>query len=983
MHKFINAHFRSEYSILSSAISIDKAIKIAKENKEEYLVITELNNFFSLAEFSEKSLQNNIKPIFGIELELYHGDNPKKIFNLILIAKNYQALLYLMSLSSQKLSNKLISSSIIDFTNLLAIDHPRLGYKARYQSPIDISSIYYLDFDLDNPRSILISEKVAFDQKDLEILDIFEQIKDIPKEQRENYSFFLDVHPNEKLVAKTNELITKAYFPLPSNISDFKLAKYKNADNISSFSYLEKLIWTNFDKSYQNKFSNLEKAKARISFELSVIKKLNIADYFLIIWDLVAFAKKNSIVIGPGRGSAASSIICFILNITTINPLEHNLLFERFLNLERISMPDIDIDIQDNKRDKLIEYVFNKYGLDCCAFICTFQKLSAKSALKDVARIKHINFSEINEITKLIPNDFSLELAFAKIEKFKAKIKHSNEYQEIFDLALQIENFPRQTGLHAAGIIVSEDKLTNHIPIFKDQNNLSVSQFSNTYLEKWGMLKIDLLGLKTLTIIDSIVNNIKKHIDPNFDLNLINFSDQKTNRLLSEGQTTGIFQLESFGMMSVLKKAKVNKFLDLVDIISLYRPGPIKNIDLYVENKNNPNKVVRIDKIYDAIVAQSHGIIIYQEQIMQIAQNFSKMSFSEADLLRKAISKKDQQTLLSLKEKFISQSIDNNHDPKIVKQIFNQIEKFAQYGFPKAHAVSYATISYQMAFLKTRFPKYFYEAILAVLPPKDTLKKYIEEIKKFNMSVQGPTINISEQSAFFDSKLGLILPLTLIKGLGAVVSKKILDERNKNGKFSSFLNFIERAKLIGIGDSMIISLIKSNALREFGNIKELLENLDAALQYFQLISFTNKKTNEIEIVKDQIETPIFKNIEPDLNFEIECENEYLQMVLNVFPTLKYEGKIRLADLRESNEYVLPLFVLDIKEKLDKNKNKIAVVLLCDSSKSETMFIFEKQWAEVSDKLKIGQIAEFKIIKKTNPYKNMTNYYINSLRILHG
>ncbi|MGL4343140.1 MAG: DNA polymerase III subunit alpha [Metamycoplasmataceae bacterium] len=970
---FINLHFNSEYSLLSSAISIEKYIKNAIDNKYEYLFISEHNNLFSLAEFKIKCEENNIKPLFGLDLDINLNN---KIFRLILVAKNFIGLQKIIKLSTKKMcKNDIFLEEVID-DDFLIIDHPTKGYFSIFNEKIPKKEIYYQSNDFNDPRSILINEQIIFSEKDNEILEILYEINN-EKYKKFNVKVANNYSENEKMVIKTNNIAKNCYFTFPKNFNNFKLPKFENNLGITSFEYLKLIIKENVDTIYYKKFDNKDEAIERIKFELSIIEKLEIADYFLVIYDFIKFGKESGIAIGPGRGSASSSIISYILGITEINPLEYNLLFERFLNLERISMPDIDIDIQDNRRDEIIEYIKQKYGVEHVSFINTFQRLSAKSALKDVAKIKGIKFSEINEITKLIPNDLNLEETFQKNAVFRAKITSKEIYKTIFDIAKKIENFPRQRGTHAAGILIGNQKLENIIPLCQEDGNL-ISQFSMNHLESWGLLKIDLLGLRTLTIIQDIVSEIKKE-EKYFDLKKINLNDEITNALLSEGDTTGIFQLESNGMMNTLKKVKVNKFLDLVDIISLYRPGPIKNIPLYIENKNNTNKIEKIDPIYDQIVKETYGIIIYQEQIMQIAQSFSKMNYSEADILRKAISKKNKEEIDNLKNLFINLSIKNNHSELVATKIYEIIEKFAQYGFNKAHAVSYAILAYQMAFLKSRFPKLFYCSILSTLPDKETINLYVAELKKYGFIVEGPSINDSQEKIYYNGQK-IIMPFLLIKGLGIIATRKIIEERNK-GRFTSFYNFISRAKKNNIGDANIKMLIESNALREFGNIETLKENLESAYKYYENINFIDKNTNEIILDFNITKELELKNIDYNLKNEIELEKKMLGNIYSAFPSLKYENEYKFINLKINVEYIVYAYINNVKEIKDKAGELMGVLDVFDSSKNEILYIFHRQWNDYK-KLKEGQIIKINLIKKYNQFRNQYNFIINKIEVIN-
>ncbi|MGL5522214.1 MAG: DNA polymerase III subunit alpha [Metamycoplasmataceae bacterium] len=970
-NKFINLHLNTEFSILESSILIDEYLNYQLNNEFEYAVITEHNNFFSLAEFKQKCESLGLKPIFGIDLDI---NDSNKNYRIIVIAKSYVGFQKLIKISSCSTNNN-INLDELNINDLLLIDHPKYGFFSNYKKQIPKDFVFYNSEEINDKRSILIKEQICLNESGKEVIKALNEIKNGEKIKKE-IDVFSPYSENDEMIQKTNDIAKSCYFEFPDDFGKYNFPSFINNENLSSFEYLKKIINENIP-NYQKHFKDKEKAISRIKFELEVIKKLNFSDYFLIIFDIINFANKSNIAIGPGRGSAASSIICFILGITRINPLEFGLVFERFLNLSRISMPDIDIDIQDDRREEIFEYIRQKYGNDHVCLITTFQKLSAKSALKDIAKIQNIKFNEINEITKLISTDQDLETAYKSDAKFRAKIKSKVEFDSILNLAIKIQSFPRQTGIHAAGVIISKEKLNNVIPVYSENGNF-VSQLSMDYLEKWGLLKIDLLGLKTLTIIKNIIELIKKE-NPLFNINNINYSDESTFNLLNNGDTIGIFQMESQGMINTLKRVKVNKFLDIVDIISLFRPGPMQNIQQYIDVKNGIQKIEHISDAYDQIVKETNGIIIYQEQIMEIAKTIAIMSYSEADILRKAISKKNLKEITDLKLKFVNGSKSNGYSEDIANSVFNQIEKFAQYGFNKAHAVSYATLTYQMAFLKAKFPVFFYCSILNPLPGLETINNYVIEMKKYKYEVFSPLINKSNINVYNEGN-NIILTFQLIKGIGQIASQKIIDERTKNGNFTSFFNFIARAKKNGIGDSIIEKLILSNSLREFGNMKTLISNLEAANYYYENIS-VKSKTDKTIVLNFNAEEEL-SLIEKEIDYIFEAKNEIEQLggIYNAFPTLKFESDDKLVNIKEGIEYILCLMINKISEKKDKNQNEIGIIEVMDSSKKETFFLFKEVWEKYKTVLKENQIIKIKVIKYFNSFKNQYGYKIRDIMV---
>lgn len=923
MNQFINLHTNSEYSILESSISLEKLIFFAKENKLKSLALTDHNTMYGTIEFFNLCNKNGIKPIVGIDLDVEN-------FQLILIAKNYEGYLEIIRLSSKKMLKYEINVNEINSENLFIIDHPSNGPFSKFKKNLNLKNYYINDLSGNAENAIFIKEIKIIEKDDNNILSTLHKIS-TGLEKKFNLSEYETELEMPKNVLKNIEfIIENSNLVFPEKYPNF-LPKYNKKRE--SKELLKEIVYLGLENK-KSKLLNFQNVEKRIEYELKIINDLNFANYFLIIYDIVKFAKENKISVGPGRGSAAGSIVSFLLNITTINPLKYDLLFERFLNPERATMPDIDIDFQDDRRDEIVEYVTKKYGQNNVALIVTFQRFGAKMALRDVGRNLGFSQIEMNNLSKLVKLNQNLEEAY-KSSKFKSQIISSPRYEKLYKESRKIENFPRQVGTHAAGIVIANQELHKIIPIMQSSVSNIQTQYSMNFLEKFNLFKIDLLGLKTLSTIKLIENQIKKTYQKKFnfteekeyktqlkkDLNI-----QKANFLLSEGNTAGIFQLESPGMMQTIKKVKINHFNDLVDVISLYRPGPMQYISEYIENKNNPSKIKVVEKTYDEIVFKTHGIIIYQEQIMQIVQKFAGLPYSQADILRRAISKKNPEEIAKFKTIFIKSSLEKEQNEKIANEIFDKIENFAQYGFNKSHAVAYATITYYMAQLKSSFPLEFYTVLISSSDSLETVNKYIIEAKNEGYIIESPIINLSKRKAFHDEK-NIYLPLILIKGLGKVAVEKIFKERSENGIYKSFFSFVSRLNFVGITKSIFEKLILSNTLRNFGTMKTLLENLNKALAYSETIIFKDKNGNK------KIDPSLSKELEmeeseKDISFEAENENKYLGMVFNAFSSSKYETGTTLNDL-----------IFNIEEKVAFSIQKINIYKLRNKNQEYVSLIF--------------------------------------------
>ena len=964
MSKFINLHFNSEYSLLESNVTIDSYISFAIENNISILSITDRNNMYGVDKFITLCNKNNIKPIIGVDLDVQD-------FRLVLLAKNYKGFQELNRLVSLK-SKQEIALDDINSENLFVIDHPTYGFIKKNNKILENDNFYFSSENPKHKNAIIIKENRIIERDDNETLSILHSIKNQQEKVFDYPGFINESNLDETIINRTNLIAEECNIEFPKIISLFP----KFDINQNSLEYLKLLVKDFFKAKFAIfKDNEIEIVKERIKYELSIIEKLNVADYFLIIWDFMKWGRENKISFGPGRGSSAGSLICFLLEITEINPLDYGLLFERFLNPERISMPDIDIDVQDDQRASLINYIQNKYGNEMVSQIITFQRMTSKSAFRDVARVLQIPNSEVNIISKAIPLDFNLKDAYKKASSFRAKINEKEIYMKAYNYALRIENLPRQRGTHAAGIIISQIPLVQKIPVIYEET--LISQFSMENLEFWGMLKIDLLGLKTLSTIKSIIREIELKTKSDILFENIPLNDSKTNQLLTNGNTTGIFQLESPGMMNTLRKVHVNDFNDLVAIISLFRPGPMSNIAEYTKVKHKEIEIVSLSKEYDDVVKTTYGIIIYQEQIMEISQKFAGMSFGKADILRRAISKKDKFEMHELKSAFVEGALAKGQPIELIEKIYLEIEKFAEYGFNKSHAVAYATLSYKMAYLKSWYPIEFYTAIISSLPGLDTINKYVIEARSMNYQIVSPHINDSRINVY--NKDGQIyLPLIIVKGLGKIASEKIEKERTDGGNFTSFYNFIARAKKIKLGDAIIDILIRSNSLRAFGNMATLNSNLIKAKNYADCIMIL--KDDELTIDYDlALEQELIiedKNITDEMNYE----QQYLGAKYNSLITIDYETQYRLKNLSNNVEYKIVLLIDKMVEKTSNaNGKKFGIVSVSDSSGTEEIFVFNPNWEDFKE-IKVLSLIECKIIKSKSASR--TNFRLLGWKVIN-
>ena len=925
-------HLNSEYSLLESAIKIDDLISFAIDNEMKTLVLTDHNVMFGAFEFVKKCENNNIKPVIGLDLDV-------RDFRLILLAKNYEGFQELMRLSSKKESGQEISHEEIDMFNLIAIDHPEYGYFIKHKEQLNIKN-YYIGTETETfPNAVFARVTKTLYSKDARKLAILKSIgsgEDVDvKENMKGYMEGVDF--DNILVQQASSILEGCDLTLPENVNPFP--KFKIPNDVDKNTFFKTVI----EESSKELLSNVDDKKAyidRIKSETKTIIDLGFVDYFLLIWDMVKWAKSKNIIIGPGRGSAAGSLIIYILGITEVDPLKFDLLFERFLNKERISLPDVDIDIQDDRRSEVVDYLFEKYGDKNVAQISTFARIGSKTALRDSARINKFPIRDINSISKLVPNGSNLSESFSQSARFRAAIERTDEATMVFNDALLIEGFPRQKGTHAAGIVVSDSMVETKVPTTMANDKMQ-TQYTMDFLETNGLIKLDLLGLRNLSILEMISDEIFAKYSKRVNLNKIPLNDEKTNKLLSSGDTDGIFQFESYGMKKTLNQIGVSSFNDVIAILSLYRPGPMDFIPLYAQLKKGVKKVKFISKEFNAIVDSTYGIIIYQEQIMMIAQDVSGMSFGQADILRRAISKKKISLINSLKDNFISGAINNGYKAETANEIYSMIEKFANYGFNKSHAVAYGMLSYRMAYLKAWFPTEFYTSLIkSSAGSKAQIKKYIDGAKKKGIKIVAPSIETSKSQAYCIGN-EIFLPLIIIKGFGDSANTKFLEERSLNGDYSDFFNFISRMSIASLGEAQIATLIESGSLSKFGNVQTLLDSLPSALRYTKMI--TIKKDGESVLDKTMLPKPILVKAQKDSSLEIKNEIKLYGFQLSTFETESYELDKKLIDIPYN--YAIELIVLFDSKKVFKDSadNDMARITLVDSTRRIEAVIFSSAY----------------------------------------
>ena len=936
---------QTEYNLLSSANRLEDYIKLAKDSSFDFLTITD-NNLFASYKFYKECIKNNIKPIIGIEYS-FNIDNFKS--KVLMYAKNNNGYKNLMKISTSIRTESEINNDLLfNYEDIIYIYVFNDSYIDVILSSNDLELLNtYLDKINNKNTYIGISytnkpDKINLN-KEIENICKNNNIKTIPIHQClylkpddeiiydslrkidndksnisafDDYSFLINPINDKRIDDLINDINLNLYD------KKIEMPKFPNTRGVSSKEFLEALCYKGLEKRGCNKKEYI----ARLEYELSVINKMGFNDYFLIVWDYIRYSKKNDILVGPGRGSGAASLVAYSLGITDIDPLKYNLVFERFLNPERVSMPDIDTDFPDVCRDRVIEYVKELYGYKHVCNITTFGTFKIKSAARDLAKVFNIDDKRIDELINMIDKHGYDTL----IEKYK-----DTELYNFLYVAKGIENMPRNISTHPAGIIISDKNLDEIIPLQSGINGLLQAQYEKDELEEIGLLKMDFLGIRNLTMVHDMMVQIGFSMQ---DLRNIPIDDINVYKMLSKGDTLGIFQLDK-GIKRVLINLKPEKFSDIVAVLALYRPGPMDYIPEFIKRRHG-EKIEYIHKDLEPILKETYGIIVYQEQIMQIAKIFASYSLGEADLLRRAISKKDASKLDMIKDDFINRCIKNGYEKNIAEEIYGLIYKFAGYGFNKSHSVVYAMLAYQMAYFKVNYFNVFMSCMLNnVLSNSKALVEYIDYAKKRGLKILGPNVNASYDK-FVNEKNMLFMPLNTIYSIGNIQEKYIIDERLKNGLFKSFDDFKNRCK--NLSQAQIQALIYAGALDIFGKTKK---------------SMIENSSNEDNIIFKHLVGVIKDDSEYDFNYLKDNEKKYLGFNLqyNIYINInELINKYRTTPLNKLNLNTYSNVIASINNlRIIKTKTAeyMASFNLSDGNIDIHAVVFARYYKELKDKLK--------------------------------
>lgn len=928
----------SAYSFQNSTILIEDLCKKASDLHYEALALTDKDNMFGVMEFTRSCQKYGIKPIYGLEasVEIDH-----EIYPLLLLAKdtigyfNLVKITSIISLSDNKaitLENlsryqehlfvlSACKEGIIERLLLKELESEVLKYLRLFKNSFKFFYVCLQNHGLAMQKKInerlsalallenipvCVSNEVRYlESKDaytLELLQAFTKgvTLDINHELITDQlylksSYEMESSFDKKYIENTNYIVTMCNVTIPTH--QMHLPKYPIPKNGNTSEYLCQLCIVGLKKRFKGENVDPKYLK-RLKKELDVITKMGFDDCFLIVFDYVRYAKVNKILVGPGRGSAAGSLVAYVLGITNVDPLKYDLLFERFLNEERISLPDIDIDFQDDRRDEIVEYVTNKYGQEHVAQIVTFSTYGPKVAIKDLGKVLGVPLPKLELLAKNIPTSYknrkSAKEVFETSYNFQSMVNKDPALRKIMPAVFMVEKLPRNISTHAAGVVLSSEPLDQIVPLVRGPNEGIITQYSKDYIEEVGLLKMDFLGLKNLTIIDYIIKDIEKNYQIKININEIDLHNKKTYQMISRGDTFGIFQLESPGMKNLLIKMQCDCLDDVIAAIALFRPGAIANIPSYIARKKGQEAITYPLECLKPILESTYGIIIYQEQVMQVARKVAGFSLAKADILRKAMSKKTASLMASMKTDFTNGGIANGFSEEETVKIFNLIEKFANYGFNKSHSVAYGYVAYWLAYLKANYPLEFFSALLSNEQGSDSSKiNCIQEGKKYGVKLLPPSINYSIDR--FKVEDGNIrFSLLAIKNVGYAGYKAIIEERKK-GLFKDIFDFISRMETSKLNSKMIDSLIMAGAFDEFKlNRSTIKENLHKIIEYAKL-----KNSIGIE------EPPILTIVKDNRIKVLEEEKLVLGVYLSMHPIalIKRNFDQRITNISELQNYI--------------------------------------------------------------------------------
>lgn len=1028
--KYYNLNVHSCYDLLNSTIKLENLFQKLKKNNSEKVVIADPNMYAAIKSY-KLSKKYNIKIIHALEVKASYGLG---FLSINVICKNSKMFYKLCELTTI-FKTREEELNIEDFCKYL------LGYEDDFylivNDKIESLKIFYdvanyfknfkhyfaynenYDYKIYSNIKNIIYSKPSFylDYNNYQTLTVVRAIKDnikinindIAKTCGEEYVYtqedFLNLYSNiinplekeviQKAVEEQSVLIK--YIDYELELSSYHLPKYKYSEeekifeNKKTIDYLKYLVLKGVKKKLVGK--DLLKYKKRYEYEISVIESMNFTDYFLIVYDFVKYAKKNGIYVGAGRGSAAGSLVCYLLDITEADPLEYNLLFERFLNKERITMPDIDIDFQDTRRDEVIRYVEEKYGKEKVSQIMTFTTFQSKSAARESARILQFSETELKKISTLIDSNKTLTECYKEFSQLRDFINESEYKKRWFSVALNLENLPKNTSVHAAGVVISDEKnLLNYVPLEKSNVTNYLTQWTMDDVESVGLLKIDFLGIRYLTMLESISSEIKK-INQNFDINKINFTDANVYKLFSQGKTEGIFQFESSGMKEKLRLLKPNQFNDIVAMNALYRPGPMAQIETYIKRKNKEEEVIYPHNKLEKILKDTYGVIVYQEQIMLIAVNFANMTLNEADNMRRAVSKKKKEDLEKYGKLFIEKTVASGYSLDVAKNLFNFIVTFANYGFNKSHAVVYSMLAYKLAYLKVYYTKYFMTSLLNnVISSEKKINEYKQELNNVGIKLLKPSVNESNIH-FSVLKDNIIFALVAIKNVGYRAASEIVIDRQNYGRYENIYDFLNRMNK-KVDYQAATSLVKAGALDTLGHNRATLMNqikdyYEDKREHINNVRLAVANISGLTLKVDEVED---YSIQEKIKMEKEVTGTYfLKHPVQLAKEKYYYLPLKYLGDNEGDSYVEIITVKEIKTKkgeymafltVNDGKGEYDVTIFPNIYKFARTFLKNNNFLVITVKPQLRNARMQYILEKISTIDNYLEFCLKNIKQIY-
>lgn len=1064
---FTHLHLHTEHSLLDGAAHIKRVVKSAKELGMEAIAITDHGVMYGVVEFWRECEKQGIKPIIGCEVYVASRSLYDKVkgvddkpYHLVLLVENEEGYKNLIKIVSKAHIDGFYYKPRTDLDYLR--DHSKgliclsaclqgevqqhllnYNYNAAKDAALEYQKIFGKDnYFLEVQNQFLKDEEQIYpdmkklsqelgiplvatndvhyvNREDAEMHDILLCIQTQAKRADEDRMRF----PNDQFYLKSEEEMRSLFEDLPEacdntmkiaqrcnfdfKFGDFHLPEFKPPAGLTNTEYLRQLCEKGLHERYGDK---AEEVRDRMEKELSIIENMGYVEYFLIVWDFINYAREHDIMVGPGRGSAAGSVVAYCLKITSVDPIRYNLIFERFLNPERISMPDIDIDFCFERRGEVIDYVTAKYGSENVSQIVTFNTLKPKAAIRDVARVLDIPIFKTDKIAKMIPKDLDITIdkALEKVPELAEEYQQDPETRTLIDMAKTIEGMPRNISVHAAGVVITKEPLDNYVPLAKS-DQVVITQFEKNTVEELGLLKMDFLGLRNLTVIQKTIDLIQEGHGVKIDFTKMDMDDPDVYNMIAQGNTQAVFQLESSGMTEFMKELKPNCFEDIVAGISLYRPGPMDSIPAYINNRKHPDQVKYLDPLLEPILDVTHGVLIYQEQVMQIVRKIAGYSYGRADVLRRAMSKKKIDEMLAQKQDFMDGCRKHNISQEVAQEIFSQMESFAQYAFNKSHAAVYAVVAYQTAYLKYHYPaEYMASRITSVLGDgTGKVARYIRNCEEMGISVLPPNVNKSKVDFSVESqvledgskKQNIRFGLGAVTHVGEAAAKKIVEAASEHGPFNNLSDFIGSLDLVAVSKKSIKQLILAGAMSDFeGNRRQLHEVVDdmvddmkkeassTAANQMNMFDMFDTAFNQVKVerklpkIDDFSQQEIYKLEKETLGVYISGHpiDEYEDIIKNEgLMTLeadqeidemdemdeesKMESKLNMTynGYKDGDRVELIAMIVEKKQIFTKNNEAMAFVTVEDQFGQAELVVFPRVYEKAANYIQKDQIVRIK------------------------